>query len=76
MPELTIISVDGRNGVITEEERLDEVHYATDMEVGCSPSPQCLANSLQNHRLSMVHHCTACRVMMRKGRTMENLEDT
>jgi hypothetical protein len=48
MSNLTIISVDGRNGVITEEERLQQEQYAEENEVGCPPRLQGLVNSLQH----------------------------
>jgi len=47
MSNLTIISVDGPNGVITEEERLQQEQYAEENEVGCPPRLQGLVNSLQ-----------------------------
>jgi hypothetical protein len=43
MPELTIISVDGRNGAITEAERLEQELYTADMEVGMFAKPQMLS---------------------------------
>lgn len=49
MSNLTIISVDGPNGVITEEERLEQERYEEENEVGCSPSLQGLVNSLQQN---------------------------
>jgi hypothetical protein len=53
MPNLTIISVDGPNGVITEEERLAQEQYEQENEVGRLLSLQGLVNSLQKFRLSM-----------------------
>jgi hypothetical protein len=49
MSNLTIMSVDGPNGVITDEERLEQEQYAEENEVGCPPSLQGLVNSLQQN---------------------------